>query len=109
MITSLYMVFAVGAHWVMKQKFTAALMKQSISIQSMLVRPTPFNTMYWGITARTFDDQLIMGYARLWDSADDVSLSLPIDQHSDRLDTIRHQQDVQVLLVVTKDIMLSTM
>ena len=102
MMSSLYMIFALSAHAWMDSRFKQVFENNNIQVTQQLVRPTPFNTLYWAVTARTPTDKLIMGYARLWDNVEDIQLSRPVNQRSDLLSPIQHNTDVKTLLDVTK-------
>ena len=101
LFTSLYMIFSLTANAYMSHTFRQALTISNHTIQSIIVRPTPFNTLFWGTVAITTDQHLVMGYARLWDSPDSISFSDPIPTHIDRLKPIIHRADVQTLLTIT--------
>lgn len=101
-ITSGYMLCALGLQNFMSNKFHNAFEKQNIQVTSKIVRPTPFNTVYWAVTARNSNDELIMGYARLWDQTKEITFSEPIFQQSHLIDLIKDQADSKILLNVTK-------
>eukprot|EP01047_Picozoa_sp_COSAG01_P002073 COSAG01_NODE_52_length_31456_cov_125.226648_31_plen_336_part_00 len=101
-VSSLYLIFAFSAHAFMQDKFLTSLEKQGIYPQSIIVRPTPFNTLFWGFTAQVDHDHLVMGYARLWDNELSINVSEPIPQNKDYLKAIVNREDVQALLAVTK-------
>ncbi|MBG90894.1 MAG: hypothetical protein CL521_03645 [Actinobacteria bacterium] len=101
-ITSTYMLFAIIAQQYMTHQFQRKLDEQAIPIIQKIVRPTPFNTLFWAVTARTDQDELIMAYARLWDPIKHIQLSSPIPQNSIALQPILNRADVQQLIQINK-------
>lgn len=101
-LASIYMIWAFSAHAFSYHLFKEALNHRDISFESFMVRPTPFNTLYWSVTAITPEDELVMGYARLWDSPEEVLFSLPIPQNSNLLTDVINREDVSFMISITK-------
>ena len=78
-----------------------ALNHSTIGIKSLLVRPTPFNTL-WGMTARLPNNTLVMGHARIWDSYKSITFSKPSDQGKYLLGDLIKRKDINQLLSITK-------
>ncbi|MEK9657283.1 MAG: metal-dependent hydrolase [bacterium] len=101
-IASCYLCFSFGAHCYMSHFFARVFEHHSLSVRTYMVRPTPFNTLFWAVTARTNDDRLVFAYARLWDEHQDITLSSPMAQRSDLVSDFTQRSDVQQLLAITK-------
>jgi len=97
-----YSFFALSTHYYMNNKFMTALNHNNIDIKSLLVRPTPFNTLYWGMTARLPNNTLVMGYARIWDPYQSITFSTPIHQGKYFLEDSIKRKDIEQLLSITK-------
>ena len=97
-----YLIFSITAHSFMMSKFKNAFETQQIKIDSQMVRPTPFNTLFWAVSATTDSEELIFGYARLWDSPNTIEFSKPVNQNLEQLTPIAQRYDLNQLLAITR-------
>ena len=100
-LSGLYCTFALSANLYMSHQFAEQFAKKNIPIIKQLVKPTPFNTLFWSTTAITTNDTLVMGYARLWDPSESIVFDTPINRNSETLNKTTHPE-IQQLLTITK-------
>ena len=96
-----YCLFAISAHSYMTYLFKDAFVQKDIHIEKILVRPTPFNTLFWSATVLS-KDQLFTGHARIWDRKNEVTFSKGLARNSQRLNAFQHLKDADYLLSLTR-------
>lgn len=97
----IYLSFACSMQLFMQNKFKKALAQQHIKVEKILVKPTPFNTLFWSVTTQSTTNHLRFGYARLWDSTDAISFSRPYSQETHLLAPHQNHPDIPFLLSIT--------
>ena len=96
-----YCFFAISMHASMTKLFKGAFSKRNIPIEAILVRPTPFNTLFWSATVIS-NDQLITSHARIWDREKNITFSKPLARNSHKLTLFKTLKDADFLLNLSR-------
>lgn len=87
-LTCTYITFALCAQGYMTHAFLTYFQSQQLPITAVFVRPTPFNTLFWTVTAvNNNTDSYTLSYARLWDPISSFTHTIPAPRNTSLLKT----------------------
>jgi len=99
-ISSLYLVWSIGAKAHISSVAETSLLNQNISVSKTLVGPSPFNTILWRVIGMT-DSGYVEGVYSLLDNSDDIEFKFRSSENN-LLDPISDNWNVNRLQWFTK-------
>ncbi len=99
-ISSLYLIWSIGAKEYVSSVAEKSLLNQNISVSKTLVGPSPFNTLLWRVICMT-DSGYLEGIYSLFDESENINLKFHTSEN-ELLNSIAEDWNVKRLQWFTK-------